>query len=277
MKGSNKKNIIIKIVLGVFVLVWLMPIIYAISTSFKSEIEAIAWPIKIIPDKFTLEAYETIFMNPSAPVLTWFLNSLIIAVLHTILAVITFSLAGYAFARLNFKFRDKIFAVLMATMMIPGIMNLVPLFLVTNSLGLVDTIWAMILPGLSGIFNVFLMRQFFLGIPDSLEEAAIIDGAKPHQIFFKVMLPLVKPALLLIAIFSFIGNWNDFLWPSIVTNDVYQRTLPVGLSLMKGNYGGRFNMQMAIVIISFIPVVALFSITQKYIMSGLSTSSGIKG
>lgn len=274
MEKNNK--IFMKIFLILVAIVWLLPIIYALSTSFKSELEAISWPINIIPQNFSLEGYETIMQDPAAPVITWFLNSLIIATIHTVFSVIVFALAGYAFARLNFKFKDKIFTCLMVTMMIPGIMNLVPLYLVTRSLGLVDTIWSMILPGLSGVFNVFLMKQFFLNVPTALEEAAYIDGATPFQIFFKIMLPLVKPALLVVAIFSFIGNWNDFLWPSIVTNDVYQRTLPVGLALMKGNYGGRFNIQLAIVIISFIPVALLFSVTQKYIMRGLSASSGIK-
>ncbi|MCK5779438.1 MAG: carbohydrate ABC transporter permease [Psychrilyobacter sp.] len=274
MKKSNKLGI--TIVLIIFVLIWILPILYAVSTSFKSELAALSWPIKLIPEKFTLEGYLTPLRNPSAPVLVWFWNSFLIATIHTVLAVSFFTMAGYSFARLKFKFRDQIFAILLATMMVPGIMNLVPLYLVVRNLGLVDTKWAMILPGLSGIFNVFLMRQFFLKVPKSLEESAIIDGASPIQIFFKIMLPLVKPGLLVVAIFSFIGNWNDFLWPSIVTNDVYQRTLPVGLAMMKGNYGGRFNMQLALVIISFVPVVILFSITQKYIMRGLSGSSGIK-
>ncbi|MGL6099284.1 MAG: carbohydrate ABC transporter permease, partial [Fusobacteriaceae bacterium] len=251
--------------------------IYAISTSFKTEMEAISWPIKIIPEQFSLEGYETIFQDLSAPVFIWFKNSLVISTVHTIFSVIVFSLAGYGFGRGKFKFRDKIFTILLVTMMIPGIINLVPLYMITKGLGLIDTIWSMVFPGLSGVFNVFLMRQFFLGLPNSLEESAIIDGAGPFQIFFKVMLPLVKPAVMVVAIFSFIGNWNDFLWPSIVTNDVYMRTLPVGLSLMKGNYGGRFNMQMAIVIFSFVPVAILFAIAQKYIMQGLSGTEGIKG
>ncbi|MBS4179519.1 carbohydrate ABC transporter permease [Lederbergia citrea] len=256
---------------------WIAPLIWILSTSLKPESAAISWPIRWIPETPTLKNYIDVISNTSeAPILKWFVNSLFIAVSHTVLVLFIASLAAYAYSRLEFKGRDKIFWSLMATMMIPPIMNLIPAYSIVNFLGWIDTPWAMIIPGLGGVFGIFLLRQFFLGIPKELEEAAIIDGATLFQIYWKIILPLSKPALVVLALFTFMGNWNDFLWPLIVTNSIEMRTLPVGLSILQGTYNIQYAKMMAATFISAVPVLILFLLAQRFFVKGISLS-GVKG
>lgn len=198
------------IIMFVLALLWIAPLIFMISTSFESEIEAIKYPITLLPQDFSLDAYKDIFANPQVPIFRWYYNSLFVSTVQTGLAVIFYSMAGFAFAKLEFKHRDKLFMIVMMTMMIPAIMNLVPLYLVMDKLHLIGSKWAMILPGLSSAFNVFLMRQFFVSVPDELMESAYIDGASHFKIYKEVMLPTVKPALIVVGINTFIGSWNEF-------------------------------------------------------------------
>lgn len=261
-------------IVGIF---WIAPMIWILSTSLKPESAAISWPIKWIPDAPTLQNYIDVISNTSeAPILRWFANSLFIAITHTVFILFINSLAAYAYSRLQFKGREKIFWFLMATMMIPPIMNLIPAYSIVNFLGWVDTPWAMIVPGLGGVFGIFLLRQFFMGIPKELEEAAVIDGATLFQIYWKIILPLSKPALVVLALFTFMGNWNDFLWPLIVTNSVEMRTLPVGLSILQGTYNIQYAKMMAATFISAIPVLILFLLAQRFFVKGISLS-GVKG
>lgn len=264
------------IVMFILALLWIAPLIFMLSTSFDSEIEAIKYPITLIPEKFSLDAYKGIFTNSQVPILKWYYNSLFVSTVQTGLAVIIYSMAGFAFAKLQFKHRDKLFIIIMMTMMIPAIMNIVPLYLVMDKLHLIGSKWAMILPGLSSAFNVFLMRQFFVSVPDSLMESAYIDGASHFKIYKDVMLPTVKPALIVVGINTFIGSWNEFLWASIVTNDIADRTLPVGLAVIKGSYGGQFAITLALVVVTIIPTIILYIIFQKYLLEGMNLSSGIK-
>ena len=264
------------ILLFIIGLLWIAPLIFMVTTSFESQIQAIEWPITIIPSEFTFDNYTEIFSNPQIPIWTWYYNSLFISTVFTALSIFVFSMAGFAFAKLDFKYRDKLFIIIMMTMMIPPIMNIVPLYLVVDTLGLVGSKWAMILPGLSGAFNVFLMRQFFTSIPNEMMESAYIDGAGHWTIYRKIMLPMVKPALVVVGINSFIGSWNEYLWASIVTNDISERTLPVGLAVIKGSYGGDFALQLALVVITILPTIILYFIFQKYLLNGMSLSSGIK-
>jgi multiple sugar transport system permease protein len=265
------------IFLVIVAVVWITPLLWIISTSLKPESQAISHPIRWIPETLTLGNYEAVISNTSeAPILQWFWNSFFIATTHTILILLLNSLAAYAYARLKFKGRDFLFWSLMITMMIPPVINLIPVYSIVDYLGWVDTPWAMIIPGLGGVFGIFLLRQFFLGIPEELEEAARIDGATTFQIFWKIILPLAKPALVVVGLFTFMGNWNDFLWPLIVTNSVEARTLPVGLSILQGTYNIQYAKMMAATVFSAVPVIILFIFTQRFFVKGISLS-GIKG
>jgi multiple sugar transport system permease protein len=279
--GIKKEEIKAKwssfIFLTIIGIVWITPLIWIISTSLKPESQAISHPIQWIPETFTFENYQAVISNTSeAPILRWFWNSLFIASTHTILILLINSLAAFGYARLQFKGRDLLFWSLMVTMMIPPVMNLIPVYSIVNFLGWVDTPWAMIIPGLGGVFGIFLLRQFFLGIPVELEEAARIDGATTLEIYWKIILPLAKPALVVVGLFTFMGNWNDFLWPMIVTNSVEARTLPVGLSILQGTYNIQYAKMMAATVLSAVPVIILFMFTQRYFIKGISLS-GIKG
>lgn len=270
-----KKKIRFALILALGI-IWILPFFLMISTSFDANVTAIKWPITLFPESFSLEGYKEIFNNPQLPIFTWYFNSIVISTTFTILSVITFSLAGFAFAKLKFRGRNKLFYAVMLTMMIPGIMNLVPLYLIVYKMGLLGTKLSMILPGLSGAFNVFLMRQFFISIPDEIMESAYIDGASNFMIYRRIMMPMVKPALIVVALNCFMGSWNDYLWPSIVTSEPTQRTLTVGLSMVTGKYGAQFNVTLALVVVSIVPTLILYFVFQKYLLDGMNLSSGIK-
>jgi multiple sugar transport system permease protein len=263
--------------LCIFAVIWIAPLLWILSTSLKPESQAISWPIRWIPETFTIENYVAVITNSNdAPILRWFWNSFFIASTHTVLILFINSLAAYAYARLQFKGREFLFWSLMVTMMIPTVMNLIPLYSIVSWLNWIDTPWAMIVPGLGGVFGIFLLRQFFQGIPIELEEAAKIDGANALEIYWKIILPLAKPALVTLALFTYMGNWNDFLWPLIVTNDVETRTLPVGLSILQGTYNIQYGKMMTATLLSAVPVLILFLFAQRFFIKGISLS-GIKG
>jgi multiple sugar transport system permease protein len=265
------------IFLTILAVVWITPMLWILSTSLKPESEAISHPITWIPKTFTFQNYEHVIMNTNeSPIVRWFLNSLFIATTHTVLLLIITALAAFAYARLKFKGRDFLFWTLMSTMMIPPVMNLVPLYSLVSFFGWIDTPWAMVFPGLGAVMGIFLLRQFYIGIPVELEEAARIDGANTFQIFHKIILPLAKPALVVVGLFSFMGNWNDFLWPLIVTNSTEMRTLPAGLSILQGNYNIQYAKMMTATVLSAIPVIILFLFTQRFFVKGIALS-GLKG
>jgi len=263
--------------LFVMAILWIAPLLWIISTSLKPESQVISWPLRWIPETLTWENYKNVLFNTDeSPILLWFWNSLFIATVHTVLVLVVDALSAYAFARMEFRGKEVLFWALMATMMIPTVMNLVPLYSIVESIGWVDTPWAMIIPGLGGVFGIFLLRQFFESIPKELEEAARIDGANAFQVFMKVILPLSKPALVTLALFTFLANWNDYLWPLIVTNDVETRTLPVGLSILQGAYTTQYAKLMAGTVLSALPVLILFLFSQRFFVKGL-TMGGVKG
>lgn len=264
------------IFLSFMALFWILPLLWVLSTSLKPESQAISWPIRWIPETLTFDNYRNVLMRRDVPVLRWFWNSAFIATIHTSLMLLFNSMSAYAFARLQFRGRDFLFWSLMATMMIPPVINLVPLYGLISNLGWVNNYAAMIFPGLGGVFGIFLLRQFFIGIPFELEEAAKIDGASVFYIYWKIILPLAKPALIVLALFTFMGNWNDYLWPMIVTTSADMRTLPVGLAIMQGQFNIQFAKMMAATILSVLPVVILFAFAQKFIIKGIALT-GIKG
>ncbi len=263
------------IILSIISFFWIMPILWVISTSFKTEKEAVSGGINLIPKDFTLDSYIFIFTDQNNNILHYITNSFMAAGMHTVLYLIIASLAAYGYGILKFKYRDKIFWFLIGTMMIPAVMNLIPLYAIMIKFDWLDKLQALVVPGLGGVFGIFLLRQFFLNIPNELIESAKIDGASHFKIYANIVIPLAKPVLIVVALFSFMGNWNDYLWPLIVLNSDKYRTLPVGLALMQGNYNIYYSRLMAATVISIIPVLALFMASQKFFIKGIMMS-GIK-
>ena len=228
-----------RIFLGYLILIliaisMLYPFFAMVNLSFVNDDAIFSQAGKILYSGFTLENYKNVFTQ--IPLSRYFLNSLIVASVTTAGQVIFAALAGYAFARFNFKFKNLLFLIILITMLVPPQVNIIPLFFLMRELHLIDTYSALILPGLFGGFGIFLMRQYFLGFPKDLEEAAKIDGCNLFETFFKIALPLALPTVATLAMFTFVTTWNSFMWPLIVTNSESMRTLPVGLAIFKGSF-----------------------------------------
>lgn len=206
----------------------------------------------------------------------FFLNTLIVALASVAGQLIFCSMAAYAFARLRFKGRDKLFGLYLATMMIPAIVTIIPAFLIINMFGWMNTYWALFTPTVSSVWGIFLLRQFFQTIPRDLEDAARVDGASEFTIFWRIILPLSKPALATLAIFAFMGSWKDFLWPLIVTNRMDMRTVEVGIATFSNLYNTDWPHQMAAAVVVMLPIIIVFFIAQKYFVRGI-TLTGLKG
>ncbi|MFP7300080.1 carbohydrate ABC transporter permease [Neobacillus niacini] len=278
MKENKTTKIVAFVFLLIMAIIWIFPILWGVFTSFKSEEEIVAAGVSFLPIHWTINNYtELLFNNASSPVIKWFINSLIIAVSHTVLVLIVVALASYGYTRLEFKGRDFLFGILLASMMFPGVVNLIPLYSIMDQLGWVNNLLAVIVPGAAGVFNIFLVRQFVLGIPKTFDESARIDGANEFQIFYLIILPLIKPVLTVVALFSFTGAWNDFLWPSIVLNDIEKLPITPGLQLLQGQYLTYPGIGTAGALIALIPTFLLYLFAQKYFMQSMSLSSGVKG
>ncbi len=277
-KNTKKFNWIIFIVLSVLALIWLAPILWGLLTSFKSEVEVQTTGFSILPIEWIITNYQDVLMNnTSAPIIKWFTNSFFISGTHAILAVLISSMSAYAYSRLNFKGRNVIFWFLLSTMMFPSIVNLIPSYKIVDSLNWINSPLALIIPGLGGVVNIYLIRQFMISIPKEYDESAQIDGASDWTIYTKIILPLCKPILIVVGLFSFTGSWNDFLWPSIVIHDLDKMTLTVGLKTLQSSMNVQLAHMMAAAILSIIPTLILYTVAQKYFMEGLSVESGVKG
>ncbi|MEK3752160.1 carbohydrate ABC transporter permease [Paenibacillus sp. FSL E2-8871] len=283
VKGSSNVSIS-KYVSYAFLLIlcviWIIPVIFGISTSFRSQTEVVSSGFRLFPETWVFENYVTILNNTStAPILRWLGNSLFIATTHTILVVIVISITGFGYTRINFKGRDTLFFTLLGISFFPGVVNLIPSYKIIDSLGWVNTSWAMIIPGLAGMGNIFLVRQFMNGIPKELDESAKVDGASDFRIFAQIILPLVKPILIVCGLFSFTGSWNDFLWPVIVYTDVDKMPVTAGLLLLQDIYGNyrMIGQLMGSAILAIVPTLLLFIFAQKYFVQSINLNSGIKG
>lgn len=264
------------VLLGLLALIYISPILFMLVTSFKTRADAGGIPPSWIPDPITTQAYETIFSASGTPVLTWFANSMIAAVLHSVLVVVTASLAAYPLARMSFRGRGVIFAIVVATLLIPPVILIIPNYLIVSNLGWLNSLVAIIIPTAASAFGVFFMRQFFISLPAELEEAAILDGANRWDIFLRVILPLSKPAMATLALLAFLTNWNDFLWPVYVLFSADVQTLPAGLSTLQSANAVRYDLLMAGAVIASVPVLLLFVFLQRFIIEGVSRS-GLKG
>jgi multiple sugar transport system permease protein len=258
-------------------LIFIAPLVWMLITSFKTTGEATRVPPTVLPQEPSMHAYDTLFATDSqTPVLRWFLNSLAAAAAQAVLILVVASMAAYALARLEFRGKRLLFALIIATLFVPIFTLIIPNFLIVDRLGWLDTLWALIVPGAAGAFGVFFLRQFFLGLPRELEEAAQLEGANAWQIYLKVILPLSKPALATLAVISFLANWNDFIWPVYVLFSPEHFTLPPGLSILQGAYTIDYPVIMGGAALASVPVLILFLITQRYVIEGVSRS-GLKG
>jgi multiple sugar transport system permease protein len=245
-----------------------------LSTALMSELEVYQFPPKLFPAKLLWSNFsEALSMQPFG---RYFLNTVVVAAISVAGQLLFCSMAAYAFARMRFVWREKLFAVFLGTMMIPAMVTLIPSFLIIVSFGWMNSYAALVAPTLSSVWGIFLLRQFFLTIPKELEDAARIDGAAHWTIFWRIILPLSKPALATLAIFAFMGSWKDFLWPLIVTNRTDMRTVEVGIASFSTMYQTDWPHQMAAAVVVMIPIVIVFLLAQKYFVRGI-TMTGIKG
>ena len=261
-------------VLFLGLIVMILPFLWMVLTAFKTYAETVQIPIVWFPKTWTLENFE--YVLTSMNFLLYYKNSVIMVVGVIAGQLFVCSLAGYAFARIDFKFRSQLFLFLMAVLMVPGQMTIIARYLLIYNLHLSDTYTGLILPLVPSIFGTFLLRQFFMGIPAELEEAARIDGCGYWGIYSRIMLPLAKGGLVTLAIFAFNSTWNDLMWPLIITNTEEYRVLAVAVATIKGTYDTKNNLLMAASVMVTIPCVLVFAAGQKQFIEGVA-STGIKG
>lgn len=251
----------------------ILPLLWMFSASFMPNGEATAAGLRVVPTRVTLEHYRALFtrLNLARDLA----NSAVLAGTVTIISLLLNSMAGYAFAKFRFAGRDRVSRLLLAALVIPGQVAMLPLFLLLREMGCVNSYWGVIIPGMASIFGIFLIRQYALSIPDSLLDAARIDGAGEWRIYRSLVLPACKPILVTLAIFTFMGSWNDFLWPLIVLTDSDMYTLPVALANLVGEHVQDTELMMAGSVLTILPVVVLFTALQRYYIEGIM-SGGLK-
>jgi multiple sugar transport system permease protein len=255
-------------------LIVVFPLAWMLSVSFMSTGEAANFPPPLLPKQWTLEHYRDLFVTQGMG--RYMLNSLGLATLATLLALLFTVPAGYAFAKLRFRGRDRIFQLLIGALVIPAQIGTLPLFLMLKSVGLVNTWPGALVPWLASIFGIFLIRQYALSIPEEMLEAARIDGASEGQIFRRVVLPTLTPILVTLALFVFLGSWNDFLWPLIILTDQSNYTLPVALAALSREHVQDIELMMAGAVVTVAPVLILFLALQRFYIRGMLAGS-VKG
>lgn len=252
----------------------LAPFAWMVSASFLPDGGATRVPPVFVPTHPTLIQYQRLFMRMDFG--RHFLNSLVVALSVTATSLVVNSLAAFAFAKYRFHGRDRLFAFLLALMVIPGQVTMFPVFLLLNRLHLVNTYWGLIIPGMASIFGIFLFRQFIMGIPDELIEAARLDGCSDFGIYARIVMPLCAPILVTLALFTFMGSWNDFMWPLILMSNSDMYTLPVALANLVGEHQADTELMMAGAVVTTLPVMIVFLALQKFYMEGLMAGS-VKG
>ncbi len=261
-------------VLIVLAFTMLLPFLWMVASSLMTEVEVYRFPPRLWPSTPHWENYrEALTLLPFG---RFFLNSLLISLSTVAGQLLVCSLAAYAFSRLRFRGRNTLFSIYLSTMMIPTIVTMIPLYLIVDAFGWINTYQAMIVPFLVSVWGIFLLRQFFLTIPAELEDAARVDGASDWVIYWKIILPLSKPALATLAIFSFMASWKEFLWPLIVTNSMDMRPVEVGIALFHSVHITNWPYQMAAAVVVMLPIVVVFFLTQRYFIRGIALT-GMKG
>jgi multiple sugar transport system permease protein len=267
------KSLVFYFILITGAVIMIVPFLWMLSTSLKTRGATMVMPPKLIPEQLTFENY--IQITEAFPVLQFLGNSIIVAVLTTIGQVVLCSMAAYAFARLEFKGRDLLFLLYLGTMMVPMQVTMTPQFILMSYFGWLDSYQGLVMPGVFSAFGTFLLRQFLLTIPKSIEEAAFIEGASHWRVYWQIMLPMSKPALATLTVFAFMQSWNNYLWPLIMVSQEKMMTLPLGLATLQGRWETNWNLMMAGVVISVIPILAVYLFAQKYFIKGM-TLSGLK-
>ncbi len=252
------------------ILLTILPFLWMISSSFKSAEAIRTIPIRWIPEHPSLEGYERVFHMQGFSFARSSMNSLVLAIVCTIVAVGSASMAAFVFAKLPFRGSSRLFGVYLATMMIPGTVTMVPNYIILRTLGLLDTYTGLVLPSLANAFGVFLMRQSMMSVSDAYMESAYLDGASLYRIFFQIMLPMVRPTLSTMILLSFMGSWNSYLWPLIVLTSTSKQTLQVVLGNMNGMYKNNEHVLMAGALLTILPILVVYLISQRYVDQGIS-------
>jgi multiple sugar transport system permease protein len=270
-RGAGPRRVVSHLLLLAVALLFTAPLLYALGTSLKPQDEVFTAPPTLIGSELRFENYVEAFQF--APFGRYFFNSFLVAILGTAVVLIASSLSAYAFARLRFPGRDKLFVLFLGTLMVPQEVLIVPMYWLMQVLGWVDSYQALILPFAFTAFGTFLLRQFFLTVPAELVDSARVDGAGPFNIFFRIMLPLSRPALAVLAMFTFIGYWGSFLWPLIVIDNVNLKgTVPLGLTSFMSQQGTQWHLMMAAAVLAMLPSVLLVVLLQKNLVKGLLTT-----
>lgn len=249
-------------------IVTLFPFVWMLLTSFKPEAEIVSYPPRLWPETFSMEQYVNIWSR--IPFLTLFRNSVLFAVGVTLISLLFDSMTAFAFSRLHFPGRDKWFILVLVALMIPIQVTMIPLFLLLNKWGWLNTFHGLIVPRATNAFGIFMLRQFFIGLPKELDESARMDGCSEFRLYATIILPLAKPALASLAVFHLMYNWNDLMWPLIITSTQEMRTIPAGLALFMGQHVVEYGVLTAGVAISLAPLLVAFLFAQKYFVQGIA-------
>lgn len=274
-KRFSLSQLILLAITGALAVLWLAPIAWAVATSLKPEADTTKLPLTWFGSEVTLDAYSLVL--GTGGIVKWAINSTVTAVVVTLLTVLFSAMAAYGFARTQFRGQRVLFAAILAGIMVPPQVLIAPLFAEMVTLGLVDTWWGIILPQVAAPVIVYILYKFFQGVPPELEQAAFVDGAGRWRVFFMIVLPLSRPVLAAVAIFTFITTWNNFLWPFLVSTDPNTMTLPVGLAnVVQGTFGVRYAQIMASVVLAGLPLLIIFVFFQRQIIRGVA-HTGLAG
>ncbi|WP_395547353.1 MULTISPECIES: carbohydrate ABC transporter permease [unclassified Lacrimispora] len=275
---SKKKSI--KIALTVFILLIGLasnfPFLFMISSSFKVSGEVMKFPWHLIPDNPTMMNFKALFINGIYNFQKWYFNTVVMTALTIAIKIFFVSFTAYGFARIKFRGKDAIFLVLLSAMMIPGDIMIIPRYMIFKNLHILDSMWALILPSCVDVYFVFLLRQSFISIPDSISEAAKIDGCSHLKIYWKIIFPLAKPAIATMALFSFTWSWNDYMGPYLYISTMDKQMLSVGVKLFSSGLIQDYGAQMAAATVVLLPILVAFLFCQKFFIEGVA-SSGVKG
>jgi len=274
MKYKKRKNIPVYIVLIIMAFIMVLPFIWTILTAFKTQSEALKVPPQILPSSWSLRNFKAVL--EILPFGKFFTNTFLMILFRVMGSVFFSALAGYAFARLEFPGKNILFAIILLQMMVPGQIFILPQYMIVSKLGWLNSIKALVVPGIVSTFGTFLMRQFFMGLPKDLEEAAVLDGCSIWKTFWRIMLPLTKSGLVSVGIFTALFAWKDLLWPLIVNMSIDKMTLSSGLVNLMGQYSVDYPQLMAGSLIAILPMIILFLFFQKQFVEGIATS-GTKG
>lgn len=261
------------IILCLVALIVFVPLVWLIVSSFKSDADVIRWPPSFLPKEWLTVQYE--YVVEAIPILSMLKNTVVFAGSVTVISLLFDSLAAYAFARMEFKGKKVLFTIILLTMMVPFQIIMIPLYIEEYRLGILDTLLGLILPRASGAYGIYMLTSFFSRIPKSLEEAARIDGLNNLQIYRRIVIPLSKPALISLGIYHFMNNWNDLLYPMMLTSSVENRTLSAGLAVLVGSNSIKYGPTLAATVISICPLLLLFLFGQRFFIEGIATS-GVK-